>query len=490
MTGKSVAGATVPPSASGARLTGDDLQHLIGWYHALRMLRPENEIEYVTFESLGSGNLDDVVVTYATAGNEYMQIKAVVSAGTPVGSDWLLAPGRNGGPSILQRFWQSWQQLQASGGAVQLRLVTNRSVDHSDAVMGVRDRNNLLADGLRRAKTGASAEGRTRWAQHLDISDEQLCDMLDVLHFDTDASESSWRQRVVDVSQGLGLRADEAALLAGIGQVREWIKDSRQSRTPTDVRDAIARLGLRLEEPYSVLVVQALDRSDVPDTAEALDWVDRFVGDGPRTRRGLHRPEEWNTVLQPELEEAARRARLQSHRVLVQGAMRLPTWFAVGAHLSEVSGAMPSASQSGEIWSAADAKGTPLPDVVVMDEEEIGSGSDLALTIAISADGAPDVRAFLRGSDKVGTHLTMALSPGPDRQAIASSAAAASAAVALRDAVRQLARERGVSRLHLFLVMPGVLALLLGHFWSRMPPTQTYEDLVSGGYEPAFLVLS
>jgi len=487
MTDHSVAGATPPASASGARLTGDDLQHLIGWYHALRMLRPENEIQSVAFESLGSGNLDDVVLLYATAGSEYMQIKAVVSAGTPVGSDWLLEPGRNDGPSVLQRFWKSWQLIQARG-TVQLRLVTNRSVDHSDPVMRVRDRNNLLANGLRRAKTGPSAKGRTRWAQHLGVSDEQLCEMLDVLHFDTDASESSWRQRVVDVSQGLGLRTDEAALLAGIGQVREWIKDSRRPRTPSDVRNAIARLSLRREDPYSVLVVQALGRSDVPASAEALDWVDRFCGDSPRTRRGLQRPEEWNSILQPELVEAARRARHQNRRVLVQGAMRLPTWFTVGAHLTEVSGAMPSASQGGEIWSATDAKAAPLPDVIVMDEETVGAGADLAITFAISADAAADVKSFLRGSDGVGTHLTMALSPGPNRQAIASSAEAAAAAVALRDEVRRLVRERSVQKLHVFLLMPAGLALLLGHFWDRMPPTQTYEDLITGGYEPAFLV--
>ena len=488
MIANAVAGATEPPSPSGARLTGDDLQHLVGWYHALMMLRPENEIASVTFESLGSGNLDDVVVTYVNSGPEHMQIKAVVSARTPVGSDWLMAPGRKDGPSILQRFWQSWQQLQAGGGTVRLRLVTNRSIDSRDPVMRVRDSKNLLANGLRRAKTRSAAQGRARWAQHLKVTEEQLCDMLNVLHFDTDASESSWRQRVVDVSQGLGLRADEAALLSGIGQVREWIKDSRQPRTPSDAQGAINRLGLRREESYGVLVVQALDRSDVPDTAKALDWVDRFVGDSPRTRRGLHHPEAWNTVLQPELEETARRTRQENPRVMVQGAMRLPTWFAVGAHLSEVSGAMPSASQSGDIWSAADAKGAPRPDVVIMDEEAVGSGSDLAVTIAISANASPDVVAFLRGSDEVGTHLTIALSPGPDRQAIASSAAAAAAAVAIRDSVRQLVRERGVGKLHLFLSMPGVLALLLGHFWDRMPPTQTYEDLVTGGYEPAFLI--
>ncbi len=478
-----------PASASGARLTGDDLQHLIGWYHGLRMLRPENEIESVAFEARASGNLDDVVITYATNRTEYMQVKAVVSADRGLNTAWLLAPGRNGGRSILSRFWASWRKIRERSRDAELRLITNRSIDPKDPVFKLRDRKNLLTSRLRRAsRHTAAGRARARWVQHLKITNGELYELLDVLHFDTDASEASWRQHVTDVAQGLGLRADEASLLAGVGQVREWIKDSGKARTVRDVEEAIKRLGLRREEPYSVLVVQALERVEVPDTVEALDWVDRFVGNSPRTRRGLRRPGDWNTVLLPELDAACRRASERNRRVMVQGAMRLPARFAIGAYLSDVAGACPATTQGGEVWSAADLGGAPRPQVVVMDERVVGKGTDLALTIAVSTNIAPDVIAFLRGSKAVGTHLTIALSPGPDRQAVGSSAEAAAAALAIRDMVREMVRVRGVKKIHLFLAMPGGLALLLGHFWDRMPPTQTYEDLVTNGYEAAFLI--
>lgn len=481
--------ASEPPSASGARLTGDDLQHLIGWYHALRMLRPENQIASVAFETRGNGNLDDVVVTYTTDRGEYMQIKAVVSADTALNTDWLLAPGRSGGPSILLRFWEAWRQIRTKNQDPQLRLITNRSIDPRDPVLRLRDRNNLLAGRLRRETSRSDAGiGRTRWASHLETTVDDLCELLDVLHFETDASESTWRQRVLDVAQGLGLRADEASLLAGVGQVREWIKDSGRPRTVIDVEHALERLGLRKEEPYSIVIVQALDRFDLPETAEALDWVDRFVGDSPRTRRGLRQPADWNTALLAELEAVCRRARQRNRRVMVHGAMRLPTWFAVGAHLTEVSATCPATTQGGAIWSAADADSVPRQEIVTMDEQVVGIGTDLAITIAVSTNIALDVVAFLRGSKEIGTHLTISISPGPDRQAITSSGEAATAAVAIRDVVREVARARGAQRLHLFLAMPGGLALLLGHFWDRMPPTQTYEDLLTNGYEKAFLI--
>jgi SMODS-associated and fused to various effectors sensor domain len=41
---------------------------------------------------------------------------------------------------------------------------------------------------------------------------------------------------------------------------------------------------------------------------------------------------------------------------------------------------------------------------------------------------------------------------------------------------------------HLSRAAPGGFALLLGHLWDRVPDTQTYEDLKTNGYEPAFLV--
>jgi hypothetical protein len=46
---------------------------------------------------------------------------------------------------------------------------------------------------------------------------------------------------------------------------------------------------------------------------------------------------------------------------------------------------------------------------------------------------------------------------------ITSSAHATATAVGIRDLVRQLAREHGAQRLHLFLAVPHGLALLLGH---------------------------
>jgi len=479
--------ATPPPSSSGARLAGDDLQHLISWYFALRMLSSGSGIRTLTLEARDAGNLDDIVVEYEDDRFEYYQVKAATSDENLLSTEWMLRPGRSDAPSILQRFWATWEKVKTRG-APHLELLTNRSRDSRDPVFNCRDENALLAHRLRRAKAGTpEAAGRARWAKHLGVSEEELCELLDVLRFSTDATEASWRRAVIGLSEALGLSHDEQALLAIVGKVREWIQETRRPRTTADVERAIDELHLRMEPPYSSLVVQALGHEISPE-GQVLDWVDRFRGDSERNRRGLHQPNEWTTVLLVELREACRRAIHENGRVMVRGRMRLPCWFACGASLSRQAGVQTVASaQNGVMWKSDDLGQLDEPEVITMDEQRIGDGDEIAITVAISQDPSPDVRAYLQGHPAVGLHLTLALAPGPGQQTIAGSAAAAAAAMALRNAMRAILGQASAPAVHLFLAMPSGLALLLGHFWDRLPRTQLYEDLFDS-YEPAFLI--
>jgi hypothetical protein len=487
-----VAGALPGPSASGARLTGDDLQHLVAWYWALCSLRPENAITSVAVEALQAGNVDDVVVTRQARPTDYTQVKAAVAARQAVTSDWLLAPTRQGGPSILQKFWNSWRNLRASGQQMRLTLVTNRSLDITDPVLQGRDRNDCLAAALRRAPArSAAGRARRRWAEQLGASEEELCRFLDDLRVQTDASEATWRQHVTDVAQGLGLATNEAAIRAGVGEIREWVKHTRRPRTPDDIAKAVQRLGLRVTDPRAVLVIEALDHEPVTgDATVVLNWVEQFSGEEPRTRRGVRQPADWNSVLRPQLQAAARDIHTAGyHHVLVRGQMRLPCWFAAGAHLSEVAGFEVTSMQLGTLWSSTDTDHVLDEPPSILHDTIVDTGADLAIAMAIAMDPSPDVRAYLSAVPTVGRYIALSLGPGPGRRMITSSAHATATAVGIRDLVRQLAREHGAQRLHLFLAVPHGLALLLGHLWDRMPPTLVYEDLGAGNaYQPAFLL--
>ncbi len=489
--------ADPPPSSSGARLTGDDLQHLVAWYWALTMARPDSDIEGIEIEALSAGNVDDVVVRRRHGPSQFYQVKAAVRGEAGVTAEWLMALSRSGGPSILQKFYRTWRAL-GNGGLAELALVTNRSLDRNDPVLGGRDRNGYLSAALARAFPGSpAAYARTEWARHLETDEEGLYKFLDNLRLETDALESTWRSRVADISLGLGLRAGEVAIRAGVHEVREWVKNSRIMRTVNDVRDAIDRLKLRVEEPYAVLAIHALGRDPVAaDETVALDWVDRFEGEEARERRQLRNPADWNAVLRQQLRRAAEQIRAGGHRrVLVRGAMRLPSWFAAGVYLGETAGFTVAALQGSELWSShrrndGTATGPAAPmKVKRLHDNVVGTGSDLAVAMALSLDPTAEVIPYLEAVPGVRRYVALTTPSGPGRLAIANADEATATAVALRDEIRALALEGLVRRVHLFLATPHGLALLLGHLWDRLPPTQLYEDLGSGrGYTPSFLI--
>jgi len=481
-----------PASARGASLSGDDLQHLVAWYWALNTLRHGCDIEGIEIEALAAGNVDDVVVRRRHAPSEFYQVKAAVRGEAGVTAAWLMAPTRSGGPSILQRFYVAWKEFGGEHARAKLALITNRSLDRADPVLSCRDRNGYLSAALRRAPAGSpSAGARSEWARHLRVDEEELCRFLDDLRLETDALEATWRNRVADVSLGLGLRADEQAIRASVHEVREWVKTSRVMRTAADVLDAIERLNLRATEPYAVLAVHALGREPVvADAAVVLDWVDRFGGEEPRDRRQLRDPVEWNTILRPQLREAVEQIRAAGHRrVLVRGLMRLPSWFTAGVYLGETAGFVVAALQDGELWSShRNRDGAPMM-LKPLRDDIVGDGRDLAVAVAVSLDPSTEIVPYLAGMPGVHRYAALTTPNGPGGRAIANADEAISAALAFRERIRALALETRTQRVHLFLVAPHGLALLLGHLWDRLPPTQLYEDLGSGrGYAPSYLI--
>ena len=79
--------ATSKPSSSGARITGDDLQHLVVWYWCLRATADPYGITSVAVEADDAGNVDDVVVRFADGTSNFIQVKAAV-ASARLASDW------------------------------------------------------------------------------------------------------------------------------------------------------------------------------------------------------------------------------------------------------------------------------------------------------------------------------------------------------------------------------------------------------------------
>ena len=478
--------ATSRPSASGARITGDDLQHLVVWYWCLRAIADPDSITSVAVEADDAGNVDDVVVRFADGKSNFIQVKAAVASANLANTGWLTdRPKRSGtgrrSPSLLQKLHKSWADLGRP--ATGLDLVTGRPIDGSDRVLEMIDRRNSIGTGLRRARTQEFTAVRRDLAGHLECTEEELCDFFDALAIRVGQTESEWVSRVADVAVGADVRADDSAVGVALAWVRTWVKDTRDPRTPEQIAAAAESMGLKVEKPRTVVVIQGLRAEPVGDASHVLNWTGRFRGTEASNRRGVVNPADWNGVLSDDL--ATLRATLieqNQMRVLVRAALRLPCWFALGAALRSVAGFHLAMEYRDEVW-VADQRRAAVREANVLSDEQCGDGRTL-IVVAISTDGTDDVRRTLLSSNH-GRFVTLTAGEGPHQALLTDADEALSAAIAVRDWIRTNVKSREID---LVLMAPAPFAAFLGWCWDRVPTTTIHEDLLNDGYEAAFTI--
>lgn len=479
-------------SPSASRLAGDEYQHLVTWNEVLLALRSGGDVTRITVEAREAGNVDDIVVESGSGPTAYTQVKHAVDAATPVGSKWLTATS-SGARSLLMRFRDSWTMLSAGGRDLEMQLVTDREVDPTDALMRRLDRRTeLLVPAIASAPVGGEvAKTRAAWASHLEIDEQTLLDMLAHLRFRTGRPFSAELERADSMMWGHGLRTGRSAVDSAIAFVREWVQERWRTLSVDQLRGRVDdRIG-RGTNPGALLVIEAIDDDLHPEDAmERLRWVELYEGDDPNRRRQLRDSRAWDGVVGPDLEAVAEALQAAGHRrVLVRGALRLPIWFAAGAALRHVRGFDVAALHHGSIWSSESATGAPLrPEVAV---EVMDRGNHLAIALGVATDPTAAVRRFLGEETGLPVGQVAHLRPvgGPGPEVVPDGPTAARMAVGWRDAVRDLLEEYPAQHIHLFLSVPGGLALLLGHRWNALRPTTVYEHLGAGsGYESTLTI--
>ncbi len=482
----------MPVSASGARIQGDDYQHLYAWYHALRLLDLNAGVEAIEIEAEGAGNVDDVVVRKRGVPDEHYQVKYSVDASHPVTSAWFLTPPHRapGGQSPLQRFWASFRSLKAKTGAPpHMALVTNRSLDTSDPLLKLRDgRHGRLMPKAEAAGPRAQARARTReWACHLGVTEDELFEMLSHLDLRTDqGAHSVLAEAVADRMARFSLRYDADAVACGAELARGWVTAGLRRVEASHLAQAVERKKLRTGPRRATLVVEAIERAPMTEEADSatarVDWVDLFAGDNPRTRWQLRDPSLWNTKLRDDLYAADNRVRgLGFDRVLVKGFMRLPLWFATGAQFAQTRGYQVACRQNGALWGSDVA-----PTALELCSRTVAGagGDDLVLALSVKLELSADVDAYVRSAHVPAGRSVYVATPTLGDNALPDAGAAKGWAFGVINVVREAMRQGRVQRVHLFMAGPGGGALLLGHFWNRLPPTQLYEHAGGAEYEP------
>jgi hypothetical protein len=115
----------------------------------------------------------------------------------------------------------------------------------------------------------------------------------------------------------------------------------------------------------------------------------------------------------------------------------------------------------------------------------------LAIALGVATDPSSAARRFIGEETGLPVGQVAYLRPVGDYgpEVVPDGPTAARMAVGWRDAVRDLVEEYRAQHIHLFLAVPGGLALLLGHRWNALRPTTVYEHLGAGsGYESTLTI--
>lgn len=482
-------GAHRLPSPSGARLSGDDFQHVLTWLEVLRLLEPGG-VTSVGFEvgHADAGVVDDLVARRDNGHpDRYAQIKFAVDDTTPLTHEWFTTPPRSGAATPLQRFFAAYRDLSKPERPVELELITNRRIATGDPLLEHRaGLTGKLVPRLFATTAAASVAARRAWAAHLETDEAVLAGFLDRLVISpSHGTIDELLERGRGAMALAGLRGDPEAILIALAALRRLIEEGRRELDRDALQALVAEIGLQSAPAYSTLVIAEIAPSPLAALAPAhVDWVDLFPGETPDERRQTADPDAWEAVLRPDLRRATTELRqLGLQRIRVEGAFRLPSAFITGFELSERSGVDLVLPFGAEEWGT-DADPDPAP--LTVHRREIGQGPDLAIAVAVSADLGDDVEAFI-GTDRVPSTELLILTPedGHGRHSVPGPGRARALAEQIVDLVRRHSAA-GTPAVHLFLAVPRPLAVMLGRVWNRVPPTRVYADL-NPGYAPTYL---
>jgi ribosome biogenesis SPOUT family RNA methylase Rps3 len=483
------------PAASGARLLGDDYQHLLTWLHAAQLVHRDPEVTRVELEKYGVGNVDDLVVHRRGRPAIYHQVKFTTQPGHPLTGD-LFIEGPGGSASPLERFYESFKKLTINGVPPEMVLHTNRLPAANDPILACLDgTTELLTPRLVRAQPrSAAGKARSRWAQRLDLSEEQLLHMLGSLRIRAaQAGINDLQERCRWVMDAVGLTATIEGVDKGMLAARRWVETGVREVVGETITQLVEEQQMRTAAPRATVLIQAIDHDLWPETATvALDWVDGFIGDQPSERREPRRADLWMERFAPDLQNALSQVRGQGvTHVRIDGALRLATAIYAGFVFSDIAGfhvAVPGRSGDGTWSGDISSDGPRRSPTITRAEHPLGMGNELALGLNISGDVTQAVLSHVHRAGLPVERLVVLSVAKPGRDALGDPAEILGWAQAATDQLRVLA-DQGWPRLHLFFYGPRTAAVLLGHAWNRMPPAQLWEDLGAGrGYIPAFTI--
>ena len=495
-----------------AQWHGHNYQARIFWQNALNLLDPTSCVVEVTFEANGPKSFDDVVVRYdpavARSGSErvpaeYHQVKWHVEYGGRFGYEDLTKPEFIGAVSfsLLQRLHEARKTAQR--GSHFSFITTYRISDHDplSELISANDRT-LLVGRLFQGATDKSRMGKVRklWREHLGLSDDnELRDIVGSLRiFEGHSSLEDVRGAINAKAKVVGLLTCETASDFRYDELARQLKVRGINVLTRDILLQICReegllvpavAGVAPFRPFAIrsFLGPAADISGAPPD-DTLLLTDEF------RQRYLQDGREWQRDIRPAVEHFLREAVRKSPQIQLILDAHASIAFLAGQVLDLKSGVDVHLVQKGRVgsrtWRADD--GTTGPSLIVQ-EETIGPGTEIAVAISVAQNVNAHVRAY-SGANLTNLKKIVTFEPlgGPSQRGVAGGAHAAAWAEQISNEVRRQKAADPDALVHIFAACPNSLLFFLGQSHQGLAPCIVYEyDFDRKGnksYQPSFII--
>lgn len=229
---------------SGARLYGDDYQHLFSWYKLLDLLETNAEVDHIFVEHPQAEATDDVTIhpknpeLHAT---QFFQIKAHTDVDT-YSLEKLVTPTKSGTKSLLKSLWDSWKKLRNQyDGEIEIWLVSNWSPDEFLGSLIRIDRfKPKVFKQFRNQRTNIGQRLKS-WHECLSADEENFENFCQSLRFKLGLQPTDLTDLVEAKMRSHNLKVGSEYQDNAIGIVRNWIIQNEQQITVSKLKKEISK---------------------------------------------------------------------------------------------------------------------------------------------------------------------------------------------------------------------------------------------------------
>ena len=305
------------------------------------------------------------------------------------------------------------------------------------------------------------------------------------------------RDRVAERMDNLGLKHDEAALVACSGIIRNWIIERKGDLTKELLEKILTDNRLREDQAEKVgttiYLITIQKRIFQLDPDYVLDWREFFEGIENKKGHRIRRQENWNETLMPQLLALEGQVLQRKSRLIrARGLARLSAWFGFGYAFSTVAGYVIEVEQSEERHWRSDASPSEFA-MKVSTETEFNSSDatqlanvTLACGISVTGDLKEDVLRDLE--QRAGIKAALCIEPGQGLGA--NTFRTAEDVIAFVDTSKRLIREfvkrHRAQELLLYYFGPLSGACFLGQQLNAICSSIVVMEDQQPGYAPAF----